>query len=106
MLTQKNIICNNFKTVYTQYVTEILDKRAIILKSLGHQSRRHKRGAIDGIGNIANILFGVCDNTCTESNNRNIFQLQQSGTASLNILKEQTRVIKKVVVQATSRTKL
>lgn len=30
----------------------------------------------------------------------NIKQLQQSGTAALNILKDQTRVIKKVVVEA------
>lgn len=72
ILTQKNIICNNFKTVSKQYVKEILNKRAIILKSLGHQSQSNKRGVIDGLGNIANILFGVCDNTCTELNNRNI----------------------------------
>ena len=100
ILTQKNIICNNFKLVVKQYVKEILDKRAIILKSLGHRSQRNRRGVIDGVGNIANILFGVCDSTCTESNNRNIIQLQQSGTTSLNILKEQTRVVKKVVVEA------
>jgi len=97
--TKVNIICQNFKTVFTEFTNEILNKRANILRTLGHKSKRGRRGIIDGIGNIANILFGICDNNCMESNTNNILKLQESEKASLNILKEQTRVTKTIFKQ-------
>jgi len=98
--TQKNIICENFKTVFLTYTKEILSKRGSILKNLEHPTGRVRRGLINGIGNIANVLFRVCDNMCTEENINNIQQLTTSQTTSLNILKHQTRVVKSIVQQS------
>jgi len=98
--SKSNIICQNFKTVFTDFIKEVLNKRANILKTLGHRSKRGRRGLINGVGNLANILFGVCDNNCIEINANNVVQLQQSENSALNILKSQTRVIKTVVSQS------
>jgi len=97
--SKANIICQNFKTVFTDFTNEILKKRANILKTLGHPSKRGRRGIIDGVGNLANLLFGICDNKCVETNTNNVLQLQQSEKNTLNIMKSQTRVIKTVVKQ-------
>lgn len=92
--TSENIVCENFKTVYSEFSKEILNKRSTILKTLGHTINRTKRGLIDGIGKITNILFGICDSDCIEKNIQSISSLRQAQTTSLNILKQQTRVLK------------
>lgn len=38
--SKSNIICQHFKTVFTDFTKEILNKRANILKTLGHTSKR------------------------------------------------------------------
>ncbi|CAI6374223.1 unnamed protein product [Macrosiphum euphorbiae] len=98
--SKSNIICQNFKTVFTDFTNEILNKRANILKTLGHPSKRGRRGLINGVGNLANILFGICDNNCVETNTNNVLQLQQSDKSTLNIMKSQTRVIKTIMNQS------
>lgn len=40
---------------------------------------------INGVGNLANILFGVCDNNCVETNADNVVKLQQSEKSALHI---------------------
>uniref|UniRef100_A0A2S2NTW6 Envelope fusion protein n=1 Tax=Schizaphis graminum TaxID=13262 RepID=A0A2S2NTW6_SCHGA len=98
--SKSNIICQNFKTVFTDFTKEILSKRANILSTLTQPSKRGRRGVINGVGNLANILFGICDDNCMETNSNNVLQLQQSEKSALNILKSQTRVIKAVVRQS------
>ncbi|KAL4083074.1 hypothetical protein QTP88_028404 [Uroleucon formosanum] len=76
-----------------------------ILQALGHLSKGRMRG-FDGVGNLANILFGTCDNDCIEINSNKVLQLQRSEKAALNIiLKSQTTVtsVTKTVLKQTEQ---
>lgn len=54
---------------------------------------RQKRGLIDGVGNIANSLFGVLDNKFAEKYETDISLLKDNQHHLLNLWKNQTSVI-------------
>ena len=52
------------------------------------------------MGNLANIWFGICNNSYIKKNTNDVLESEKS---ALNIIKSQTRFIKTVIKQSEKR---
>jgi len=57
-------ICNQYQYPIKQFLTEIKNNKEQIIKIISRLTTdrsRSRRGAINLIGRVANVLFGICD---------------------------------------------
>ncbi|KAI5631956.1 baculovirus F protein domain-containing protein [Phthorimaea operculella] len=60
---------------------------------LRNPNKRHKRGLVNGVGNLASYLFGVLDDKFAEQYKQDIEQISQNENHLQNLIKNQTLII-------------
>lgn len=66
----------------------------ILINPHKHLSQRMKRGLVDGVGYLANSLFGILDQRFAEKYENDIQSLQNNEDYLLELIKNQTSIVK------------
>lgn len=86
-------ICESITTELKQEVQELKHNNYLLSPNQETIAKRVTRGLIDGVGYIANSLFGVLDSRFAEKYKRDIELLHQNEHHLLNLIRNQTTII-------------
>lgn len=95
-----NSSCFQFRNQALSFLSEINNNRNHVLRVIDSPSienARRKRGLINAIGRVANILFGVCDDSDAEYFYNKIRELDSNKVRSSQIIETQTNIMKSIV---------
>lgn len=82
------------------FLIEINNNRNHVLRAIDNPKlgrSRPTRGLINAVGRVANVLFGVCDDSDAEYFYNKIKELDNSKDKTIQILDSQTNIIKTIV---------
>lgn len=86
-------ICESIMTELKQQLNEIKHNNYLLKTQHGIISSRFKRGLVNGVGYLANSLFGVLDERFAEKYRQDIEIVQQNENHLLSLIKNQTSII-------------
>jgi len=84
--------CYLYKYGIDEQYHKIKGNRDKLLKSIGYKNKYRRYAPLEIIGNIAHLIFGVCDATCINRNNNEILKLKAANDNQLKIVEEQLKV--------------
>jgi len=98
-------ICSQHSGQVIGFLNEIYTNKDYILSIVERPKTQHfrtKRGLINIIGRVANVLFGVCDDVDTDYFHKKVKKLEHSKARLSQIAATQTQITKSIVINVNS----